>query len=278
MAKDPQPESLSPPHGNSIVDTSVAQAARAYDYLLGGIDNFEVDREAVRQMYVTADGVELARKRVRAQRDFIGRAVRYLASEVGIRQFLDLGTGIPNDDDVQGVAQATAPDCRIVYVDHDPVVLAHAHKLRASTSEGRTSFIFGDIRDHEGILRQAAETLDFRQPIALVMAGLLHHFRDQEDPKSMVRRYVDALRKGSYLVLDNIGRENDALADDFGETMTAFAGADFTLVPRTSAEVAEFFEGLELVEPGLVFVDHWRPDGPIPDYETRHPCGVARKP
>jgi hypothetical protein len=278
MAKDPQPESLSPPHGNSIVDTSVAQAARAYDYLLGGVDNFEVDREAVRQMYATADDVDLARKRVRAQRDFIGRAVRYLASEVGIRQFLDLGTGIPNDDDVQGVAQATAPDCRIVYVDHDPVVLAHAHKLRASTSEGRTSFIFGDIRDHEDVLRQAAETLDFREPIALVMAGLLHHFRDEEDPKSMVRRYLAAIPSGSYLVLDNIGRENDALADDFGEAMSAFPGADFTLVPRTSAEVAEFFEGLELVEPGLVFVDHWRPDGPLPDYETRHPCGVARKP
>ena len=281
MASKPKP--LSPPPGDSIdtradsIDRTVAQAARAYDYLLGGVDNFEVDREAVRQMYATADGVELARKRVRAQRDFIGRAVRYLAGEVGIRQFLDLGTGIPNDDDVQGVAQATAPDCHIVYVDHDPVVLAHAHKLRSSTSEGKTSFVFGDIRDHEAILRQAAETLDFGQPIALVMAGLLHHFRDEDDPKSMVRRYLDAVPSGSYLVLDNIGRENDALAK-LGEVMVTFPGADFTLVPRTSAEVAEFFEGVELVEPGLVFVDHWHPDGPLPDYETRHPCGVGRKP
>jgi hypothetical protein len=277
MTSKRQSKSVGPPPDESI-DRTVAQAARAYDYLLGGDDNFEVDREAIRQMYVTADGVDLARKRVRAQRDFIGRAVRYLAGEVGIRQFLDLGTGIPNADNVHGVAQATAPDCRIVYVDHDPVVLAHAHTLRSSTSQGKASFIFGNIHDHDSIVRQAAQTLDFSQPITLVMAGVLHHFRDEDDPKAMVRRYLEAVPSGSYLVLDNIGRENDALTEDFGEVMAAFPGADFTLVPRTSAEVAEFFEGVELVEPGLVFVDQWRPDGPLPDYETRHPCGVGRKP
>jgi hypothetical protein len=269
MSSKRQSKSVGPPPDESI-DRTVAQAARAYDYLLGGDDNFEVDREAIRQMYVTADGVDLARKRVRAQRDFIGRAVRYLAGEVGIRQFLDLGTGIPNADNVHGVAQATAPDCRIVYVDHDPVVLAHAHKLRESTTEGETSFIFGDIRDHDTILSSAAETLDFGQPIGLVIVGVLHHFRDEEDPKSLVGRYLDAVPPDSYLVMEQVGRENDAMKT-LGQT-------DFTMVPRTRDEFAPFFEGVEMVEPGLVFVDQWRPDGPLPDYETRHPCGVGRKP
>ena len=262
--------SSSTPHGGSIVDTSVSQEARAYDYLLGGVDNFEVDREAILQMYGSAEGVELARKRVRANRDFLGRAVRYLARDVGIRQFLDLGTGIPNADNVHGVAQATAADCRIVYVDHDPVVLAHAHKLRQSTTQGKTSFIFGDIRDHKDVLRQAAETIDFKQPIALVIVGVLHHFRDEEDPKALLRRYLDAIPSGSYLVLEQVGRENDA--------MKSLGHTDFTMVPRTRDEVTGFFDGVELVEPGLVFVDQWRPDGPLPDNETRHPCGVGRKP
>jgi hypothetical protein len=276
MTSDRQSEPLSPAVDDAI-DRNVAQAARAYDYLLGGVDNFEVDREAIRQMYATAGGVDLARKRVRANRDFLGRAVRYLAGEAGIRQFLDLGTGIPNKDNIHGVAQATAPDCRIVYVDHDPVVLAHAHTLRASTSEGKASFIFGDICDHERILTQAAETLDFSQPVAVVIVGVLHHFRDTDDPKSMVRRYLDAVPSGSYLMLEHIGRESDDL-NKLGQVMVSFPGADFTLVPRTRAEVAEFFEGVELVDPGLVFVDSWRPDGPLPEYETRHPCGVGRKP
>jgi hypothetical protein len=276
MTNERQSNSLSPPLGGAI-DMSVAQAARAYDYLLGGVDNFEVDREAVERMYASAGGVELARKRVRANRDYLGRAVRYLAGEVGIRQFLDLGTGIPNADNVHGVAQATAPDCRIVYVDHDPVVLAHAHTLQASTDEGAAAFIFGDIRDHESILRQAAETLDFSKPIAVIMVGVLHHFRDEDNPKGLVRRYVDAVPSGSYLVLENIGRESDDLSE-LGKVMVTFPGADFTLVPRTRDELAEFFDGVELVEPGVVFVDHWHPDGPLPEYETRHPCGVGRKP
>jgi S-adenosyl methyltransferase len=276
MTSDPEFKSLLPTSADSI-DRGVAQAARAYDYLLGGVDNFEVDREAIHKMYASAGGVDLARKRVRANRDFLGRAVRYLAGEVGIRQFLDLGTGIPNADNVHGVAQATARDCRIVYVDHDPVVLAHAHTLRASTSEGKTSFIFGDMCDHDGILAQAAQTLDFSQPIALVIVGVLHHFRDEDDPKSMVRKYLDAVPSGSYLVLENIGRESDELTR-LGEVMVTFPGVDFTLVPRTRAELAEFFEDVELVEPGVVFVDHWHPDGPLPAYETRHPCGVGRKP
>lgn len=274
---EPLSDATSLPHADSLVDTTVAQAARAYDYLLGGDDNFQVDREAIERMYADAGGVDLARQRVRANRGFLGRAVRYLAGEAGVRQFLDLGTGIPNADGVHGVAQETAADCRVVYVDHDPVVLAHAHKLRSSTSEGATAFIFGDIQDHEAILARAAETLDFSQPVAVIMVGVLHHFRDTDDPKAMVRAYVDAVAPGSYLVLEHIGRENDDL-HKLGEVMVSFPGADFTLVPRTRDEVAEFFAGVELIEPGLVFVDHWHPDGPLPGYETRHPCGVGRKP
>ena len=278
MTSDPSagsPPAEVPPDVHQI-DSEVARAARVYDYLLGGVDNFAVDREAAEQMYASAGGVERARIRVRAQRDFIGRAVCFLAGEAGIRQFLDLGTGIPGTDNVHAVAQQTAPEARIVYVDHDPVVLAHAHTLRSSTTEGAAAFLYGDMRDHDDILGRAATTLDFSQPTALIVAGVLHHFRDDEDPAALLRRYLDALPSGSYLVLDNIGKEREE-GVQLGQVMEHMSGTDFTLVPRSRAELAPFFAGLELVEPGLVFIDHWRPDGPLPEYETRHPCGVARK-
>jgi hypothetical protein len=274
MTRDSQSTPSLP--GDPVVDTKVAQAARVYDYLLGGVDYFPVDREAAERMYASAGGLDKARRRVRAQRDFLGRAVGYLAGEVGIRQFLDLGTGIPNADNVHGVAQATAPESRVVYVDHDPVVLAHAHVLSGSTPEGAAAFVYGDMRDHEEILAKAADTLDFRERVAVVFVGVLHHFRDDERPEALVRRYLDAVPRGSYLVLDNIGRESEETTQ-LGEVMEHFPGADFTLVPRTATELARFFAGLELVEPGIVPVDRWRPDGPLPDYQTPHPCGVARK-
>jgi hypothetical protein len=261
--------------GEPRIDKDVAHAARVYDYLLGGVDNFAVDREFAEQMYANAGGVEQARTRVRAQRAFIGRAVRFLAGEAGIRQFLDLGTGIPNSDNVHGVAKATAPDSRVVYVDHDPVVLAHSHTLRASADSA--AFLYGDMKDHEDILARAADTLDFDQPVALIFAGVLHHFRDEDDPQQMVHDYLAGVPSGSYLVLDNIGAEREESAK-LGEVMKDPQGAEFTLVPRSRAELEPFFAGVELVEPGLVFIDHWRPDGPLPEYETRHPCGVGRKP
>jgi O-methyltransferase involved in polyketide biosynthesis len=260
-----------------VIDTTVAHAARTYDYLLGGVDHFPVDREAAERMYASAGGVAKARRRVRAQRNFLGRAVRYLAGEVGIRQFLDLGTGIPNADNVAAVARATAPGARVVGVDHDPVVLARAGALRYGGRAGAAHFVHADLRDHETVLRRAADTLDLSRPVAVVMVGVLHHFRDDQHPDAIVRRYVDAVPPGSYLVLTNIGRESDD-GTRLGRVMESFTGADFTLVPRTRAELARFFDGLELVEPGVVFVDRWRPDGPPPDVETRHPCGVARKP
>jgi O-methyltransferase involved in polyketide biosynthesis len=264
---------------STLIDHGAAQAARVYDYLLGGDDHFEVDRQLAERMYASAGGVELARIRVRANRNFLGRAVRHLAAEAGIRQFLDLGTGIPNADNVHGIAQDTASGCRVVYVDHDPVVLAHAHSLTAGSGqdEGSTTFIYGDLRDHDEVLRQARETLDLTQPVALVMVGVLHHFRDDEHPEAIVARYLDAVPSGSYLVLENIGKESDDVAR-LGEVMKDLPEAEFSLVPRTRADMERFFAGVDLIDPGIVFVDHWRPDGPPPEYETRHPCGVGRKP
>ena len=261
----------------SLIDRDSAQAARVYDYLLGGVDHFAVDRQAAQTMYATAGGIELARRRVRANRDFLGRAVRYLAGEAGIDQFLDLGCGIPNADNVHGIAQQIAPNTRIVYVDHDPVVLAHAHTLKHSSPQGATTFIYGDLRDHETILHQATETLDFSKPTAVVMVGVLHHFHDDEHPENFVRAYLDAVCPGSYLVLENVGKESEHVAK-VGEVMKDLPDAGFTLIPRTRAEMERFFTGTELIEPGLVFVDHWHPTGPLPDYETRHPCGIGRKP
>lgn len=268
---------ISPRPAGPLIDRGTAQAARVYDYLLGGVNNFEVDRQLAAKIYASAGGVENARLRVRANREFLGRAVRYLAGEAGIRQFLDLGTGIPHADNVHGIAQATAPDARVVYVDHDPVVLAHAHTLRSSSPLGATTFIYGDLRDDEQVLHQAAQTLDFSSPIALVIVGVLHHFRDDERPEIIVRRYLDALPPGSYLVLENIGKESDDVAR-LGELIENLPDAHFTLVPRTRAEMVRFFDGTEVIEPGVVFVDQWRPDGALPSYETRHPCGVGRKP
>jgi hypothetical protein len=262
---------------SASIDRGAAQAARVYDYLLGGTDNFEVDRRLARRIYSSAGGIESAKLRVRANRNFLGRAVRYLAGEVGIRQFLDLGTGIPNSDKIHGVAQAVAPEARVVYVDKDPVVLAHAHKLGTGSGPGATQFVYCDLREHDNVLRQAAETLDFTRPVAVVLVGVLHHFRDDEHPEEIIRRYLDSLASGSFLVLENIGKESEDVAK-LGEIIDACPDARFTLVPRSRAELARFFAGTELVDPGVVFVDRWRPDGPLPAYETRHPCGIGRKP
>jgi hypothetical protein len=263
--------------GGSLIDLRSARAARVYDFLLGGANNFEVDRQLAEQLYSSAGGVVNARLRVRANRDFLARAVRYLALEAGVRQFLDLGTGIPNANNVHYVAQAIQPHARTVHVDNDAVVLAHAHSLRNRSPLGAATFVYGDLRHHEMILSRAAQTLDFREPIAVVLVGVLHHFLDDEHPEAMVRRYLDAVPSGSYLVIENIGKESTDVAK-LEQSIKACADAQFTLVPRTRHEVVRFFEGTDLVDPGVVFVDDWRPDAAPPAYETRHPCGVGRKP
>jgi hypothetical protein len=277
VTEDPAPRK-GPDLGFVRIDIDVAQSARVYDFLQGGIDNFSVDREVVNQITGQAVGLDVSRMQVRAKRKFLGRAVRYLAGEAGIRQFLDIGTGIPSSENVLTVAQTTAPDSRVVSVDNDHVVLAYAHELRRSKPGGAAAYIDGDLRDSEAILSQAADTLDFSKPIAVVFVGVLHHFPDREDPSAIVRRYVDALPSGSFVVIEHIGSESEELAK-LGEAVKAVqAAANFNLIPRSLAEVARFFEGLELVEPGLVAIDHWRPDGPLPDLETPNPCGIGRKP
>lgn len=259
------------------IDLTAPQSARVYDFLQGGVENFSVDREAVKEITDRAVGLETSRKQVRAKRLFLGRAVRYLAGEAGVRQFLDLGTGIPSPENVHTVAQSTAPECRVVSVDNDTVVLAYAHELRSGTPGGAADYIDGDLRDSERILSQAAATLDFSEPIAVVLVGVLHHFPDDEDPWAIVRRYVDAVPSGSYVVLEHIGESEELVK--LGEAVKAAPGAaGFTLIARSRAEVGRFFEGLELIEPGLVSIDDWRPEGPPPEVETPNPCGVGRKP
>ena len=240
------------------IDTTVPHPARVYDYLLGGVDNFAVDREAAERAAAAAGG-QNARADVRANRAFLGRAVRYLAGEVGIRQFLDIGTGIPNSDNVHAVAQQTAPEARIVYVDKDPVVLAHAHRLLESTPEGSTAFVLADLHDPDTILKRAAETLDFSQPVGLILVAVLHFFPDESNPFGLVKYLVDAIPSGSHVVLSH-------LTDDFApevmarvvEHLNRSSSDPFVLRPRD--EIARFVAGLELVEAGLVQVDEWLPD------------------
>ena len=277
MTKEDPERREGPDLGLVRIDIDTAQSARVYDFLQGGAENFSVDREAVKQITDRAVGLEKSRKQVRAKRMFLGRAVRYLAGEAGIRQFLDIGTGIPSPENVHSVAQSVAPECRVVSVDNDPVVLAYAHELRRSTPGGAADYIDGDLRNPADILSRAAATLDFNEPIAVVFVGVLHHFSDDEDPWSIVRRYVDALPSGSYVVIEHIGESKELV--ELGEAVKSVQdGASFTLIARSRAEVGRFFEGLELVEPGLVSIDDWRPEGPPPEVETPNPCGVGRKP
>jgi S-adenosyl methyltransferase len=263
---------VDPPH----IDIKSAQSARVYDFLQGGVENFSVDRNAVKKITDRAVGLERSRKQVRAKRMFLGRAVRFLVGEAGIRQFLDVGTGIPSPENVHTVAQSASADCRVVSVDNDRMVLAYAHELRKSTPGGAAAYVDSDLRDTDHVLSAAAGTLDFSRPIAVVFIGVLHHFDDADDPWGIVQRYVDALPTGSYIVLEHVGESEELVK--LGEAVKAVeADTNFRLIPRSRAEVARFFEGLELVEPGLVKIDDWRPDGPPPEVETPNPCGVARK-
>jgi SAM-dependent methyltransferase len=265
------------------IDSSVPHPARIYDYLLGGTVNFAVDREAAE--YSTAampGGSDTARAIVRANREFLGRAVRYLATEAGIRQFLDIGTGIPNADNVHAVAHQAAPEARVVYVDNDPIVLAHAHTLLAGTAEGATTtYVHGDLHDPADILTKASATLDFARPVAIVIVGVLHFFRDDEDPWAMVRPLVEAAAAGSYLAISHLASDIEpemmaALAERYDDTVPE------PMVVRSRDEVARFFEGLELVEPGLVPINEW-PEaqelpGPAAGWTLPVHGGVGRKP
>jgi trans-aconitate methyltransferase len=258
------------------IDTSVAHPARVYDYWLGGKDNFAADREAAERVLAVTPGL---RYRVRANRAFLARVVRYLAAEAGIRQFLDIGTGIPSANNTHEVAQAAAPDSRIVYVDNDPIVLTHAKALLASGPEGATQYIDGDIRDPGPILHEAARTLDFTRPTALMLLGILHLVQDSEDPYRLVAELMDALPPGSYLAISHPASDIHVAAQ--AEAQKRYNERVSTpQTMRNRAEVTRFFDGLDLVRPGVVYVHEWRPDpGDVPpaDGVSAH-GGVARKP
>jgi hypothetical protein len=239
------------------LDTTVAHSARLWNYLLGGKDNFAVDREAAEQ--VLAYMPELVQS-ARFNREFLGRAVRFLAGEAGIRQFLDIGTGLPTANNTHEVAQATAASSRIVYVDNDPMVLVHARALLTSSPEGATDYIDADLRDPERILGEAAQTLDFSQPVAVMLLGIVNFVVDDDQAHAIVRRLLDAVPPGSYLVISHPTMEVNPEAVERAMQMWNSSGAA-PICARNPQEIASFFDGLELLEPGLVTVSQWRPDG-----------------
>ena len=244
--------------GVGLIDSSAPHAARVYDYMLGGTTNFEVDRAAAEQAAVLVGGMDRIRSEVRANRAFLCRAVRWLIHEAGIRQFLDIGTGIPNDDNVHAVALREAPDARVVYVDHDPIVLAHAHLLLKDAPAGSTTYLQADFRQPEDIIERAGAHLDLTQPVAVMLVGLLHHFRDTDAPGELVARLLRRVPSGSYLVVSHLA--GDIHAEGYVEAGEALDEAmEEPLVLRTHDQVAAFLAGCEPVEPGVVQVDEWHP-------------------
>jgi len=255
-------------------DTGIPHIARVYNYWLGGKDNYASDRELA-EKFILAD--PQAVEGVRSNRAFLGRAVEYLVTEAGIRQFLDVGTGIPTADNTHEVAQRHAPDSRVVYVDNDPVVLAHARALLTSDPAGATDYIDADARDTSTILGQAANTLDFSKPVAIILVGLLHCIPDADDPAGLVTKLMDAVPPGSYLTISHPASDihAEAMAKG-GAMMNRSLATPVTFRPRPF--VAGLFEGYELVDPGLVPTTQWRPlpgadTAPMPGW-----VGVARKP
>jgi hypothetical protein len=239
----------------SSVDASMPHSARRYNYWLGGKDNFEVDRKSADVIAAAFPAIRTAAKQNRA---FLRRAVTFLA-EQGVRQFLDVGTGLPTVDNVHDVAQRIAPESRIVYVDNDPLVLVHARALLTSSSEGATAYIDADLHDPRAILDNAAvrETLDFSRPVALMLVAILHFIPDDTDPYAIVSRLVGALPAGSYLVLSHA--TFDPLPPEIVTALNAVnTGSVPPFVPRTREQVARFLDGLELLEPGIVSVADWR--------------------
>jgi hypothetical protein len=236
-------------------DTSVAHVARVYNYWLGGKDNYAADREAGDQAIEAYPDIVLS---VRANRAFLARTVRYLAGEEGIRQFLDIGTGIPAANNTHEVAQSVASDSRVVYVDNDPVVLSHARALLTSQPEGATEYIDADLRDTQKILAQAAQTLDFSRPVAVMLIAIMHAIGDDEDPYAIVSTLMEAVPPGSYLVLSHVASDIvPAQAADMIRRLNRLMFEKTT--PRRQADVARFFDGLNVLEPGVVRVQQWRP-------------------
>jgi hypothetical protein len=265
------------PAGDGVpFDTSRAHMARVYDFWLGGKDNYAADRVVAEQVAGVYPDI---RDAVRAQRAFLARVVRFLVTEAGVRQFLDIGTGLPSANNTHQVAQREVPESRVVYVDNDPIVLSHARALLTGTPEGETAYIEADLRDTSSILEGAAELLDFKQPVAVMLLGILQGIPDQDEPGAIIARIMDAVPPGSYLAISQIAR--DVAADEVAEGVQRYnQAAAVPVAARTHAEVCQFFTGLELLEPGVVQVHRWRPE--IWDLGSNRNlaiyAGVGRKP
>jgi len=261
------------------IDTSVPHSARIWNYWLGGKDNYPADQEVGDQIAKMFPSIVAMARHDRA---FLVRAVRYLAGEVGIRQFLDIGTGLPTMENTHEVAQRVASDSRIVYVDNDPLVLTHARALLTSTPEGACDYIDADLREPDRILEAAGRTLDFSQPVALMLVAILLHITSDEEAYAIVRRLVEPLAPGSYLVI--VHDTADIHGEEIRTAMRFFMeqGGE-PLVARSREQIIRFFDGLELVEPGLVTTSRWRPEPkpsgePEDAEEVAQYAGVARKP
>jgi hypothetical protein len=256
------------------INTNVPQTARIWNYWLGGKDNYPVDRQVGDQILEAFPAIV---ENARASRAFLIRAVRYLTGEVGIRQFLDIGTGLPTANNTHQVAQQVAPESRIVYVDNDPIVLAHARALLTSTPEGATAYIDADLRDPDTILPEAARTLDLNRPIAIMLMGILGHIPDDDQARSIVRRLMDAVPSGSYLTM-NDGTDTSEEVMEAARIWNQSANPTYHL--RSPKRIARFFDGLELVEPGVVSPPRWHPEpspsGIPPEIDSS--CGMGRKP
>jgi hypothetical protein len=261
------------------LDVTVPHPARVYNYLLGGKDNYAADRKAAEQF--VAGGAKIL-VGVRSNRAFLGRAVRFLAGDCGIRQFLDIGTGLPSADNTHQVAQSVAPESRIAYVDNDPIVLSHANALLRSAPGGACQYIQADLRDPHKILREAAQTLDFSQPVAIMLLMTLQYIPDSDNPQQIVDTLVDAVPSGSYLAISDVVLDLEAdakvaaSADNLNKEMR-----DTRQNLRSLEQLAGFFGELELVEPGLVQLPRWRPDpsqsDPAADVTLSAYCGIGRK-
>jgi hypothetical protein len=256
------------------INTNIPQTARIWNYWLGGKDNFPVDRQVGDQVLEAFPAIV---ENARASRAFLARAVRYLAGEAGIRQFLDIGTGLPTANNTHQVAQSVAPESRIVYVDNDPIVLVHARALLTSSPQGVTAYVDADLRDPDTILQQAGRTLDFSQPAAIMLMGILGHIADDDEAQSIVKRLLDGVPSGSYLTM-NDGSDTSEEVVEAARIWNQSANPTYHL--RSPERIARFFDGLELVEPGVVSPPRWRPEpspsGPPAAIDSY--CGVGRKP
>ena len=275
MSDPPPPDPPADPRPPGGVDDTLPHSARIGNYWLGGKDNYPIDRQVGDQIVGIYPGIVTL---AQTDRHFLGRAVRYLACEVGIRQFLDIGTGLPTVDNTHEVAQRVAPESRIVYVDNDPLVLLHARALLTGHPDGRTAYIDADLHDPDAILREAGRTLDLSRPVAVMLLGILNFVLDDEEGFAIVRRLMDAVPAGSHLAVTHPTSEIDA--ERYLPTVEHWnRHGTPKMRTRTRAEITRFFDGLHLLDPGVVSFPHWRPEpNPWPaPAEVPGYCGLARK-